>query len=185
MKDAALENDWEILNNVAEVNGFELQKLVLKLKSIQQIFLRTLEKKQVMMFSVTVMAERRVDCKRFTSELREIWANEKLRLALHGLSRHYVRLGEEKKKRRWNDCLGALDMLLVRVDMDEKKVYENLVKEDWKVPNVQTMEVMRQVPAPEIQVSEREMPQNEVQHIEKIVEVPVVIGFEINEQIVE
>merc|ERR1712031_26950 len=76
---------------------------------IQQIFIETPKKKQVMMFSATMTAESRQVCKKFMSEPHEISVDEESKLTLHGLLQYYVKLQEKEKNRKLNDLLDALE----------------------------------------------------------------------------
>merc|ERR1711862_775238 len=85
-----------------------LEKLDMR-KDIQQIFLETPKKKQVMMFSATMTPEVRGLCKKFMQDPHEISVDEESKLTLHGLLQYYVRLTEKEKNRKLNDLLDALE----------------------------------------------------------------------------
>merc|ERR1711957_368423 len=85
-----------------------LEKLDMR-KDIQQIFVETPKKKQVMMFSATMTAETRGLCKKFMQDLHEIRVDEESKLTLHGLLQYYVKLTEKEKNRKLNDLLDALE----------------------------------------------------------------------------
>jgi len=85
-----------------------LDKLDMR-KDIQQIFMETPKKKQVMMFSATMTAEIRALCKKFMQDPHEIRVDEESKLTLHGLLQYYVKLGEKEKNRKLNDLLDALE----------------------------------------------------------------------------
>merc|ERR1711879_770411 len=76
---------------------------------IQQIFLQTPKKKQVMMFSATMTPDTRAVCKKFMQSPHEIRVDEESKLTLHGLLQYFVKLTEKEKNRRLNDCLDALE----------------------------------------------------------------------------
>ncbi|CAE8625972.1 unnamed protein product [Polarella glacialis] len=78
-------------------------------KDIQQIFMETPKKKQVMMFSATFTAETRALCKKFMQDPHEIRVDEESKLTLHGLLQYYVKLTEKEKNRKLNDLLDALE----------------------------------------------------------------------------
>jgi ATP-dependent RNA helicase UAP56/SUB2 len=78
-------------------------------KDIQQIFLETPKKKQVMMFSATMTKETRELCKKFCQDPMEIYVDDDTKLTLHGLQQYYVKLQEAEKNRKMNDLLDALD----------------------------------------------------------------------------
>merc|ERR1712046_337078 len=85
-----------------------LDKLDMR-RDVQQIFIETPKKKQVMMFSATMTAESRQVCKKFMSEPHEISVDEESKLTLHGLLQYYVKLEEKAKNRKLNDLLDALE----------------------------------------------------------------------------
>merc|ERR1712228_1020713 len=68
-----------------------LDKLDMR-KDIQQIFIETPKKKQVMMFSATMTAETRGLCKKFMQDPHEIRVDEESKLTLHGLLQYYKKL---------------------------------------------------------------------------------------------
>merc|ERR1711935_417616 len=78
-------------------------------KDVQQIFLETPKKKQVMMFSATMTDETRALCKKFMSDPHEIRVDEESKLTLHGLLQYFVKLEEKEKNRKLNDLLDALE----------------------------------------------------------------------------
>merc|ERR1712224_616324 len=84
-----------------------LDKLDMR-KDIQQIFVATPKKKQVMMFSATMTKETRELCKKFMQDPHEISVDES-KLTLHGLLQYYVKLTEKEKNRKLNDLLDALE----------------------------------------------------------------------------
>merc|ERR1712182_6845 len=69
-----------------------LEKLDMR-KDIQQIFIETPKKKQVMMFSATMTTETRELCKKFMQDPHEISVDES-KLTLHGLLQYYVKVTE-------------------------------------------------------------------------------------------
>merc|ERR1711953_330005 len=85
-----------------------LDKLDMR-KDIQQIFVETPKKKQVMMFSATMTTETRELCKKFMQDPHEISVDEESKLTLHGLLQYYVKLAEKEKNRKLNDLLDALE----------------------------------------------------------------------------
>jgi len=85
-----------------------LEKLDMR-KDIQQIFIETPKKKQVMMFSATMTPEIRMLCKKFMQDPHEIHVEEESKLTLHGLLQYYVKLTEKEKNRKLNDLLDALE----------------------------------------------------------------------------
>merc|ERR1712050_756717 len=85
-----------------------LDKLDMR-KDVQQIFVETPKKKQVMMFSATMSAETRALCKKFMQDPHEIRVDEESKLTLHGLLQYFVKLSEKEKNRKLNDLLDALE----------------------------------------------------------------------------
>merc|ERR1712194_800018 len=85
-----------------------LDKLDMR-KDIQQIFMETPKKKQVMMFTATLTTETRGLCKKFMTDPHEISVDEEAKLTLHGLLQYYVKLDEKAKNRKLNDLLDALE----------------------------------------------------------------------------
>jgi len=85
-----------------------LEKLDMR-RDIQQIFVETPKKKQVMMFSATMTPEVRALCKKFMQDPHEISVDEESKLTLHGLLQYYVKLTEKEKNRKLNDLLDALE----------------------------------------------------------------------------
>merc|ERR1711971_942489 len=78
-------------------------------KDIQQVFVETPKKKQIMMFSATMSVETRAVCKKFMQDPHEIRGDEESKLTLHGLLQYYVKLSEKEKNRKLNDLLDALE----------------------------------------------------------------------------
>merc|ERR550514_1326989 len=85
-----------------------LEKLDMR-GDVQQIFLETPKKKQVMMFSATMTPDIRTLCKKFMQDPHEIRVDEESKLTLHGLLQYYCRLEEKSKNRKLNDLLDALE----------------------------------------------------------------------------
>jgi len=85
-----------------------LDKLDMR-KDVQQIFMETPKKKQVMMFSATMTKETRELCKKFMQDPHEISVDQESKLTLHGLLQYYVKLTEKEKNRKLNDLLDCLE----------------------------------------------------------------------------
>merc|ERR1711862_15858 len=85
-----------------------LDKLDMR-KDVQQIFMETPKKKQVMMFSATMTKETRELCKKFMADPHEISVDQESKLTLHGLLQYYVKITEKEKNRKLNDMLDALE----------------------------------------------------------------------------
>merc|ERR1719159_1081666 len=95
-----------------KITQFVLDKCLDKLdmrKDIQQIFIETPKKKQVMMFSATMSSDTRALCKKFMQDPHEIRVDEESKLTLHGLLQYYCKLEEKAKNRKLNDLLDALE----------------------------------------------------------------------------
>merc|ERR1711862_589759 len=78
-------------------------------KDVQEIFIATPKKKQVMMFSATFTSETRDLCKKFMQDPHEISVDQESKLTLHGLLQYFVKLEEKEKNRKLNDLLDALE----------------------------------------------------------------------------
>jgi len=85
-----------------------LEKMDMR-RDIQEIFVQTPKKKQVLMFSATMNKEIREVCKKFMHDPLEIRVQEESKLTLHGLVQHYCKLDERKKNRKLNDMLDDLE----------------------------------------------------------------------------
>merc|ERR1712086_339241 len=85
-----------------------LDKLDMR-KDIQQIFMNTPKKKQVMMFSATMTKETRELCKKFMQDPHEISVDQESKLTLHGLLQYFTKIDEKAKNRKLNDLLDALE----------------------------------------------------------------------------
>merc|ERR1711908_54851 len=85
-----------------------LDKLDMR-KDVQQIFMETPKKKQVMMFSATMTKETKELCKKFMQDPHEIRVDNESKLTLHGLLQYFVKLSEKEKNRKLNDLLDALE----------------------------------------------------------------------------
>merc|ERR1712054_485907 len=85
-----------------------LDKLDMR-KDVQQIFMVTPKKKQVMMFSATFSNDTRELCKKFMQDPHEISVDQESKLTLHGLLQYFVKLSEKEKNRKLNDLLDALE----------------------------------------------------------------------------
>ena len=124
-----------------------LDKLDMR-KDVQQIFMATPKKKQVMMFSATMTAETRVLCKKFMHDPHEIRVDNDKKLSLQGLQQYVHELTEKEKNRKLNDLLDnlefnqvvifvksvqravALDKLLVECNFPSIAIHSGLEQED-------------------------------------------------------
>merc|ERR1711979_2407 len=132
-------------------------------KDIQQIFIETPKKKQVMMFSATMTSETRALCKKFMQDPHEIRVDEESKLTLHGLLQYYVKLAEKEKNRKLNDLLDelefnqvvifvksvqraiALDKLLVECSFPSIAIHSGLSQEDRIVRYKQFKEFQKRI----------------------------------------
>jgi len=78
-------------------------------QTVQKIFIKTPQEKQVMMFSATMSKELKPICLKFMNQPVLIEVGEDSKLTLHGLVQYYVKLKENEKNRRLTDMLDALD----------------------------------------------------------------------------
>lgn len=85
-----------------------LEKLDMR-KDVQNIFMATPKKKQVIFFSATMNKEIRDVCKRFMQSPVEVYIDDESKLTLHGLLQYYVKLQESEKNRKLNDLLDTLE----------------------------------------------------------------------------
>merc|ERR1711966_285754 len=76
---------------------------------VQEIFMKTPKKKQVMMFSATLATEIRQVCRKFMQDPHEIFIDDESKLTLHGLLQYFVKLQEGEKNRKLNDLLDSLE----------------------------------------------------------------------------
>mmetsp|Transcript_26217 Transcript_26217/g.68453 ORF Transcript_26217/g.68453 Transcript_26217/m.68453 type:complete len:365 (-) Transcript_26217:134-1228(-) len=78
-------------------------------RDVQQIFIKTPRKKQVMMFTATLTPETASICKKFMTEPHEITVESQSKLTLHGLLQYYVQLEEKQKNKKLIDMLDNLE----------------------------------------------------------------------------
>jgi len=78
-------------------------------RDVQTVFLKTPQRKQVMMFSATMTDELRNVAKRFMSNPTEVYVDQHAKLTLHGLAQYYVNLTESQKLRKLGEVLDAVD----------------------------------------------------------------------------
>merc|ERR1712159_569909 len=114
-----------------------LDKLDMR-RDVQQIFIETPKKKQVMMFSATMTAETRTLCKKFMSDPHEIRVDEESKLTLHGLLQYYVKLDEAKKNRKLNDLLDSLqfNQVIIFVKSVQRAIALDKLLQECKFPSV-------------------------------------------------
>merc|ERR1712176_58876 len=132
-------------------------------KDVQQIFIETPKKKQVMMFSATMNTDARALCKKFMQDPHEISVDEESKLTLHGLLQYYVKITEKEKNRKLNDLLDslefnqvvifvkavqraiALDKLLVECNFPSIAIHSGLNQEDRIVRYKQFKEFQKRI----------------------------------------
>jgi ATP-dependent RNA helicase UAP56/SUB2 len=85
-----------------------LEKIDMR-RDIQEIFVKSNRKKQVMMFCATMAQEVKDICKKFMQDPLEITVTDDQKLTLEGLVQHYVKLEEKEKNRKLNDLLDELE----------------------------------------------------------------------------
>merc|ERR1712206_32309 len=114
-----------------------LEKLDMR-RDIQQIFMETPKKKQVMMFSATMTAEIRGLCKKFMQDPHEIRVDEESKLTLHGLLQYYVKLDEPKKNRKLNDLLDVLqfNQVIIFVKSVQRAIALDKLLQECSFPSV-------------------------------------------------
>ncbi|KAK2196239.1 bifunctional P-loop containing nucleoside triphosphate hydrolase/RNA helicase [Babesia duncani] len=108
-----------------------LEKLDMR-QDVQQIFLQTPKKKQVMFFSATMNADIRAVCKKFVQSPVEIFVDDESKLTLHGLLQYYVKLQESDKNRKLNDLLDSLEFNQVIIfvkSINRAQTLDNLLNE--------------------------------------------------------
>jgi len=122
-----------------------LEKLDMR-KDVQQIFMATPRKKQVMMFTATMTQEMRTTCKKYMNEPHEIFVDDESKLTLHGLLQYYIKLGEEEKNRKLLDLLDTLEfnqvVIFVKSVQRAKKLNELLV--ECKFPSIAIYSSLKQ-----------------------------------------
>jgi ATP-dependent RNA helicase UAP56/SUB2 len=96
------------------LNEFDMRR------QVQDIFRKTPQSKQVMMFSATISTEAREVCRKFTKDPKEIFVDDK-QLTLHGLQQYFVKLTESEKTRKLNDLLDNLDFNQVVIFVNSKR----------------------------------------------------------------
>ena len=76
---------------------------------VQQVFIATPRKKQVMMFSATLSPQMREVCKRFMTSPLEFYIDEGEKLTLYGLRQYCFPIKEEDKNRKLVEILDGLE----------------------------------------------------------------------------
>lgn len=108
-----------------------LEKLDMR-KDVQNIFISTPKKKQVMFFSATMTPEIKAVCKKFMQSPVEVFVDNESKLTLHGLLQYYVKLQESDKNRKLNDLLDALEFNQVIIfvkSVSRAQILDNLLTE--------------------------------------------------------
>lgn len=99
------------LDNVAHFVLDECDKCLDRLdmrRDVQQIFMATPVKKQVMMFTATMNPEMRQICQKFMKNPHEIFIDDDSKLTLAGLLQYYAKLNENEKNRKLIELLDEL-----------------------------------------------------------------------------
>eukprot|EP00933_Yihiella_yeosuensis_P062857 TRINITY_DN65866_c0_g1_i1.p1 TRINITY_DN65866_c0_g1~~TRINITY_DN65866_c0_g1_i1.p1 ORF type:complete len:462 (-),score=113.62 TRINITY_DN65866_c0_g1_i1:28-1338(-) len=78
-------------------------------RDVQQIFIKTPKKKQVMMFSATLSQATREICQKFMQGPHEITVDNQSKLRLDGLLQYYTKVDEKAKNKKLFDLLDALE----------------------------------------------------------------------------
>eukprot|EP01004_Peranema_trichophorum_P003930 NODE_2887_length_1467_cov_98.881696_g2497_i0.p1 GENE.NODE_2887_length_1467_cov_98.881696_g2497_i0~~NODE_2887_length_1467_cov_98.881696_g2497_i0.p1 ORF type:complete len:426 (-),score=79.60 NODE_2887_length_1467_cov_98.881696_g2497_i0:134-1411(-) len=78
-------------------------------RDVQEIYVKTPKTKQVMMYSATMPKDVRETAKRFMQNPVEIYVDSDAKLTLHGLQQYFVKVEDNKKNRKLNDLLDALE----------------------------------------------------------------------------
>jgi len=78
-------------------------------RDVQNIFIQTPKKKQVMMFSATMSEETRGICKKFMQGPHEIMVEQESKLKLEGLLQYFCTLDEKAKNKKLIDMLDSLE----------------------------------------------------------------------------
>ena len=97
-------------------------------QKVQQIFLRTPQNKQVMMFSATMDESVRPVCRKFMKEPLEVQVGDgpMKNLTLHGLQQYFVKLKPEEKNRKVADLLDLLEFNQVVIFVNKQVRAEEL-----------------------------------------------------------
>jgi len=115
-------------------------------RDIQQIFVSTPRKKQVMMFSATMGPEMRITCKKFMTDPHEITVEEESKLTLHGLLQHYEKLEEKEKSRKLNDLLDELEFnqVVIFVKTVQRAIALDRLLQDCNFPSIAIHSLLNQ-----------------------------------------
>lgn len=100
------------LNKIAHFVLDECDKCLEKVdmrRDVQEIFMSSIRKKQVMFFSATMNKEIRSLCKKFMQQPIEVFIDDESKLTLHGLLQYYIKLQESEKSKKLNDLLDQLE----------------------------------------------------------------------------
>lgn len=89
-------------------------------RQVQEIFKKTPQEKQVMMYSATISPDARALCRKFSKNAEEIFVDDK-KLTLHGLQQHFVKIEEKEKIKKLVDLLDALDFNQVVIFVSKKQ----------------------------------------------------------------
>eukprot|EP00441_Pelagodinium_beii_P015361 CAMPEP_0197658000 /NCGR_PEP_ID=MMETSP1338-20131121/44972_1 /TAXON_ID=43686 ORGANISM="Pelagodinium beii, Strain RCC1491" /NCGR_SAMPLE_ID=MMETSP1338 /ASSEMBLY_ACC=CAM_ASM_000754 /LENGTH=433 /DNA_ID=CAMNT_0043234495 /DNA_START=81 /DNA_END=1382 /DNA_ORIENTATION=- len=107
-------------------------------RDVQQVFIKTPKKKQVMMFSATLSKDTREICKKFMRDPHEITVESESKLTLHGLLQYYVKLDEKTKNKKLFDLLDALEFnqVVIFVKNVKRSMALDGLLQDHKFPSM-------------------------------------------------
>lgn len=114
-------------------------------RDLQNIFIKTPKKKQVMMFSATISPETRATCKRFMQGPHEITVDP-AKLRLDGLSQYIVKLEEKQKNKKLIDMLDNLEFnqVVIFVKNVKRALALNGLLNDSKFPSMTLHELPKE-----------------------------------------
>eukprot|EP00924_Labyrinthula_sp_SR-Ha-C_P002281 maker-scaffold_19-augustus-gene-6.21-mRNA-1 protein AED:0.02 eAED:0.02 QI:74/1/1/1/0/0.5/2/941/427 len=115
-------------------------------QDVQNIFFKTPQTKQVMMFSATLSKEIRPVVKRFCNNGIEVYVDDDAKLTLHGLQQYYLKIQENEKNMKLNDLLDNLDFnqVIIFVKKTERATQLNRLLRESNFPSSVTTGRMKQ-----------------------------------------
>lgn len=107
-------------------------------KDIQQIFVKTPQDKQVLMFSATFSKETKKTARKFMQNQEEIFIDDETKLTLHGLQQYYVNIREEEKSKKLIDILDALlfNQVIIFVRTVPRAIHLNKILVECNFPSI-------------------------------------------------
>eukprot|EP00995_Heteronema_vittatum_P007402 NODE_254_length_1574_cov_2132.337049_g180_i0.p2 GENE.NODE_254_length_1574_cov_2132.337049_g180_i0~~NODE_254_length_1574_cov_2132.337049_g180_i0.p2 ORF type:complete len:424 (-),score=217.53 NODE_254_length_1574_cov_2132.337049_g180_i0:230-1501(-) len=130
-----LSGDVLKLNNLKHFILDECDKMLEHLdmrRDVQEIYLKTPKKKQVMMYSATMPKDVRETAKRFMQNPVEIYVDSDAKLTLHGLQQYFVKVADSGKNRTLTDLLDKLEFSQVVIfvkSVQRAKALTDLLRE--------------------------------------------------------